>query len=487
MEGVSTRPNGFFRLSPDAERGAVFAIGRGEAQARLDPAYNHPRYHALDARLNAAAVPTPQLGDILESIASGATPRRADAALYDESESGVNFFRILNIADGEIAETDMKRIARAVHDGQLARSQLADGDVLMTITGRLGSAAAARAEHLPANINQHIVRMKIDAERCRPDFLVEWLNCPIGTELSNRPASGGTRPALDFQAIRRIRVPLPPIGVQDELIALMDAARAERKAKLAEADALMNGVDDFVMDALGITPIPEDSRRVFALPSGNVSARLDPYFHSPEFARIEKMLSQTQCELLGGIAKFSKETWNSQEHGQAKFRYIEISAVSPDTGEANWNEVLTSDAPSRARMKVKSDDIIVSLTRPHHGSIAHLGPEFDDCIASTGFAVIRNVAEHVRRDYLWCILRAQICRRQMIQRASGGNYPAITQSELANVTVPVPDMNTQNRIIAEIIRRRRTARRLRAEAEEGWRSAKLGFENGLLGDWQDCA
>ena len=51
-------------------------------------------------------------------------------------------------------------------------------------------------------------------------------------------------------------------------------------------------------------------------------------------------------------------------------------------------------------MKVQAEDIIVSLTRPHHGSIALLGAEFESCVASTGFAVIRDVVAHVRRDYL---------------------------------------------------------------------------------------
>ena len=36
------------------------------------------------------------------------------------------------------------------------------------------------------------------------------------------------------------------------MLADVDAARAERKAKLAQADALLAGIDDFVLDTLGI-------------------------------------------------------------------------------------------------------------------------------------------------------------------------------------------------------------------------------------------
>ena len=133
-------------------------------------------------------------------------------------------------------------------------------------------------------------------------------------------------------------------------------------------------------------------------------------------------------------------------------------------------------------MQVRADDIIVSLTRPHHGSIAQLGPEFDGCIASTGFAVIRDVAEYISREYLWCALRAKFCLQQMRQRASGGNYPAITEPELENVLIPVPDAGTQGYVAAEVGRRREEARRLRGEAEAGWAEARRWFEVQLLGD-----
>lgn len=86
----------------------------------------------------------------------------------------------------------------------------------------------------------------------------------------------------------------------------------------------------------------------------------------------------------------------------------------------------------------------------------------------------------VIRDYLWCVLRRKMCLSQMLQRASGGNYPAITEPELAKVLIPVPKMDIQKIIAAEASRRRNEARRLRAEAESGWKEAKRWFEQQLL-------
>ena len=219
----------------------------------------------------------------------------------------------------------------------------------------------------------------------------------------------------------------------------------------------------------------------FATRRRTLGPRFDPYFHSPAFAGVYDLLAQMRCERLGDIATFSNETWDPSEHEGTMFRYIEISRVDPKTGSADWTDVPVQGAPSRARMQVRSDDIIISLTRPHHGSIAHLGPEFEGCVASTGFAVLRGVAEHVRRDYLWCALRMEPCLSQMLQRSSGGNYPAITEAELRNVLIPMPDVETQAVVASETMSRYEQARRLRVEADTISEEARLWLEEQLLG------
>ena len=125
--------------------------------------------------MDASLIATPTVGDLLESIAGGATPARSNTSLY--AHDGVKFLRILNVDDGEIVESDLKHITDAVNEGELARSQLAVGDVLMTITGRVGSAAVVRKEHLPANINQHIARLRINITVAHAVKVPESVSC----------------------------------------------------------------------------------------------------------------------------------------------------------------------------------------------------------------------------------------------------------------------------------------------------------------------
>lgn len=221
-------------VPPQEETRRVFGIRRQDALDRMDTSFHQPRYGKLMDSLNAAPFAHHSLGDFLQSISSGATPHVSDSSLY--ADSGIKFIRILNVINGEIIDSDMKYITNAVHAGELARSQLSAGDVLMTITGRVGSAAVVLDEHLPANINQHIVRLRIDSERCMPEFLCQWLNSSVGLEFSNRYVSGGTRAALDYNAIRNIRVPLPPIADQKQIVADINSRRKESRRLRAESE-----------------------------------------------------------------------------------------------------------------------------------------------------------------------------------------------------------------------------------------------------------
>ena len=68
----------------------------------------------------------------------------------------------------------------------------------------------------------------------------------------------------------------------------------------------------------------------------------------------------------------------------------------------------------------------------------------------------------------------------MLQRSSGGSYPAMTEDELAQILIPLPSLEIQNRVVTEVLNRREGVRRLRIEAETEWQAAKKHFEDQLL-------
>jgi restriction endonuclease S subunit len=189
--------------------------------------------------------------------------------------------------------------------------------------------------------------------------------------------------------------------------------------------------------------------RVFILQKSELEKRLDPQFYKQEYKDNLEKIKRINHKRIGEVVKFSSETWNQKDFFENTFPYIEISEIDTLSGEIqNIVQVDKDNAASRAKMIVRENDIIISTTRPNRGAISLIKKEQDFSIASTGFSVIRSITNpDIDREYLFAILRQKIILKQFEQRSSGGNYPAITQEELSNVTIPIPIKDKQKKIV----------------------------------------
>ncbi len=215
---------------------------------RIDVSYHLPSHQIINKVLNSCPYPLLTIGRLCYKPVGGATPRKGDQDLY--TDSGIKFLRILNIKTNEIDLTDVKYIKLDVHEGHLKRSQLSPGDVLMTITGRVGTAAVVSENILPANTNQHIVRLTMLNDDCLPEYLAAYLNTTLGLTISNRSVTGGTRIALDYGAIQSIPIPLPPKEIQEQVIAVVQRRRSESQRLRSEAETGWQAAKQWFEDQL---------------------------------------------------------------------------------------------------------------------------------------------------------------------------------------------------------------------------------------------
>ena len=208
----------------------------------------------------------------------------------------------------------------------------------------------------------------------------------------------------------------------------------------------------------------------FAVLQGDVHTRHDPHFHQPRFRNLVQRLVEVGSTPLGSMIEYSEETWDKSDGRFIDtFPYIEISRVGLRTNEYTALETPVAEAPSRARQVVRTGDILISLTRPHRGAVASVLPEHDGAVASTGFAVVRNVdARRVHREFLLMCLTASFGCDQMLMRSSGGNYPAVTRDEVSQILIPSIPLDSQSTLIKAM------------EAARAERKAKLAQADALL-------
>lgn len=192
-----------------------------------------------------------------------------------------------------------------------------------------------------------------------------------------------------------------------------------------------------------------NENKYFLINRGEIENRFDPLFYRKDFRDLENILNSKRWVRLHKHAKFSSETWNQVDYFGDTFPYVEIGEIDLTTGTIqNVSMKLKSEAPSRAKMVARSNDILISTTRPNRGAITQIPADKEILIASTGFAIIRETRLNIPQRLLFFLLKCSFSLSQMERRSTGGNYPAITQEELSKVLLPkINDTIEQNLLI----------------------------------------
>ena len=301
------------------------------------------------------------------------------------------------------------------------------------------------------------------------------LTASFGSDQMLMRSSGGNYPAITKDELSHILVPCVSLERQRHLVATMDAALVERKAKLAEAEALLAEVDDFLLDILGLVLPQADGRRVFAISPANLhgQVRLNSEYYHPERIAALRSLDTTEARInvapLAQIVSFVRQQLKAPTG-----TYLGLAHVQRHTGELTD----ATDTASGNCFAYQSGDVLFSRLRPYLNKV-YLAETDGSC--STEFHVLRIAdTDGVFPDYLAAILRSKVILAQTIHMATGNTHPRLTNEDVANLMVPVPDPELQQVIADEIYRRRQEGRRLRAGAEAGWQAAKHWFEEQLL-------
>lgn len=158
-------------------------------------------------------------------------------------------------------------------------------------------------------------------------------------------------------------------------------------------------------------------------------------------------------------------TANPTSSPDKSFKYVEVAAVDNQSKTiVGAREVLGGNAPSRARKVIRGGDILVSTVRPGLNAVAIVPAELDGQIASTGFAVLRPT-NRVLSEYVFFFVRSRGFVRNLSSLVTGAMYPAVTDRQVLDQWLPVPDIVEQRRVV-DILARAEGIVRLRQDAQK---------------------
>jgi len=181
--------------------------------------------------------PKRKLGDLLDFLTSGS---RGWAEHY--ANDGDLFLRIQNVKRDELSLDDIAYV-KAPNSAEAARTRVQPGDVLLSITADLGRTAVVPASLGPAFINQHLSILRTKA--VVPRFLSAYLTSPVGQRQVSGRNRHGVKAGLNFDDIRSLIVPLPPLTLQlkfQRRVAAVETLKGTHRASATELEALFTSL-----------------------------------------------------------------------------------------------------------------------------------------------------------------------------------------------------------------------------------------------------
>ncbi|EIM3695890.1 restriction endonuclease subunit S [Campylobacter coli] len=389
------------------------------------------------------------LENFIVKMTGGATPLGADYP-----DKGIPFLRVQNIMQNYFNVEDIVYISQQ-DDEYLKRSRLKFNDVLLTITGiSYGKSAVVERDLVGANINQHSV--KIEVKNINPYFLSTFLNSKFGKLQSDKKITGVTRPALDYQSIKKFLIPIFPMEFQLEI---QNLVKDSHKA-LEESKELYKKAEETLYLELGLDPKNPlqsllDSKTNIPTNSPNISirtlkesflktGRLDSEYYQSKYEDIEKFIKSYP----NGYDSFSniinnKDT-NFTPKNNENYSYIELANIGNNGNISEPISDLGKNLPTRARRIVSKGDVIISSIEGSLSSCALITQEFDKHLVSTGFFVLNS--KLLNGETLLVMFKSQIFQEYLKKFPSGTILCAINKEELSKILIPKIDPTTQEKI-----------------------------------------
>jgi type I restriction enzyme M protein len=154
---------------------------------------------------------------------------------------------------------------------------------------------------------------------------------------------------------------------------------------------------------------------------------------------------------LDEVCDVNPEQADPAERYTGYFNYIDISCVDNGTGKfLGANKTDVAEAPSRARRVIQARDVLLSTVRPNLKAFAFLNDPPERAIASTGFALLRAKQNRLIPEFLIQMVRHESAVNQMVGMMGKGAYPSINQADVSALQTPLPPLEVQKEIVAEI-------------------------------------
>lgn len=469
----------------------IFLVNFSELEGRLDPIFYGANFlHRFTQNQSA------KLKDVCISFSSGFGAGKDDQT---DEKNGYIQIRPTNISnDGELVFDKNVFVPLQRSIGFVRkRTVLFNNTNSQEMVGK----TAILLEDKHTYTSNHITSIIVDETKANAEYVWIILNVyqrnkifySLCTNWNNQSGVG-----LDL--LQSLRIPIPPLHIQQQIVDVYTAALSLRKKKLSESKAKLASIDQYLLGELGIT-LPEDSHeKTFIVNYKDVDGgRLDPKSYCNNVKNLKSSITNSKFEkqpLNTFIVNESSGDWGEDiERQDLDFaNYTKCLVLRATEFDNRYNLKLDNSRvkyryisnAKLKRMNIKPNDLIIEKSGGSEdqpvGRIGILTREILDnkTIAFSNF-LHKITVTGIDPQYLFFYLKTMhnIGLTDSMQSQTNGIRNLI-MSEYKRQNIIVPDKKTQTKITDHISAICAEAKALEQEANAILEQAKKEVEKRIL-------
>jgi len=312
-------------------------------------------------------------------------------------------------------------------------------------------------------------------------YLFTFLSSKLVVDQTTCLMTGNTLPRLQPKDVQKLPILLPPPNIQNHIASFIRSAYAQKKQKEQEANTLLNSIDDYVLKELGIEMPKAEEKKCFVVYAGEIEGRIDPVYMR-NISKIRSLKTPYPLTPLGKLL-IEKPQYGANERAvegnlETDVRYIRITDID-DYGNllGDWKtaEVIHS------KYLLEENDVLFARS----GSVGRAfvyKSELGKAIFAGYLIRFKFDREKLNPSFVLYYTFTKIYKLwlQSIQRTAA--QPNVNSKEFQSLEIPLPPLEIQNQIVAEIDKRLVHVEKLRQEANTIVEQAKERVERILLAE-----
>ena len=463
-----------YQVPRNIDNNRVFIVNRSEIENRLDPLYYGSDFtkffkHPYSVRLK----------DVCINFSSGFGAGKNEQTTKD---NGYIQIRPTNIDNDGFLKYE-KNVYVPLHKGV---PFVKKGTVLFNNTNSqewVGKTALLQ-EDSKLYTSNHITSIIVNSSKVISEYLWIVLNIyqrnkvfySICTNWNNQSGVG-------IDLLQSVKVPIPPISSQQEIVDYYISAYNEKQEREIEAQQLLDSIDTYLLDELGVS-LPEVRNelkdRVFLLNRSELEGRFDPTVYKDG---IKLISPKWDNEKLSKVAFVNPGGAYKGKTAETPISFVPMEVIDETFSEITTMGETTIEQASGFTKFREGDLLWAKITPCMQNGKSAIAKNLTNGLGcgSTEFFILRPKDERLVIEYLHVILHMK-CVRETAMLYFGGSagQQRVPASFLENFNIPLPPKEKQIEIANHVYELRQKAKTLQEEGKRILESAKQEVERMIM-------